>query len=402
MTEAQSLETAVGVSGIWPEPPASWSFSALEEMALCPRRYALKRASYPDLWDRPGYPERVSEAALVGMVVHEGVEMVLRELNRAGCASLAEEKAVEVLRRLGGYSKIATRALNEHLEKLALNPRMSPQVDRLRQRVGRRCTEMRQAIQALVSQSPVIHTKPDVAGARSAGHSARARLAVGMHAEATLVAREDRFRGRVDLLSVHPDYVDIVDFKTGEHSKHHARQLQLYGLLWLLDEAANPGHLPVRSLTLGYVNGRAAVAVPDDWEALRVELHEEIVAADDLVRQRPPPASPTVECWHCPVRQLCDEYWESPFVKRDPGAIVTDAEVGILSRNGPTSWLGTLRADRTEVLLRTKHDVNLRLGRDVRILDLLAGQGDDFDGLILTLTQSSEVFDLVDNRSATP
>ncbi len=29
--------------------------------------------------------------------------------------------------------------------------------------------------------------------------------------------------------------------------------------------------------------------------------------------------STSAECWHCPVRQMCDEYWRSAFVDRDPG-----------------------------------------------------------------------------------
>lgn len=402
MTEPDSFETAINVSGSWPKPPTLWSFSALEEVALCPRRYALKRASYPDLWNRPGYPERVSEVGLVGVVVHEAVQIVLMALNRAGCASLADEKAVAVIRRLGGYSEIATRALDAHLEKLTSNPRMSIQVDRLRQRLGHRCAEMRQAIQALVSQSPIIHTKPDVVRARSADHPVSGRLAVATHPEATLVAQADRFTGRLDLLAVHPDHADIIDFKTGEHSQRHTRQLQLYGLLWVLDEKANPDSLPVGSLTLAYVTDRATVTVPDDWEALRTGLHNEIAAADDLVRQRPPRASPSAECWHCPVRQMCDEYWRSAFVARDPGVIVTDAEVRILSRHGPTSWRGTLVVDDTDVLVRANHDAALQPGESVRILDLLASKSEDFDGLILTLTQGSEVFGPVDSRRATP
>ena len=402
MTEPDFFETAINVSGAWPDPPTLWSFSALEEVALCPRRYALKRASYPDLWDRPGYPERVSETSLVGVVVHEGVQNVLLALNRAGCASLAEEKAVGVVRRLGGYSEIATRALEAHLKKLAPNPRMSSQVDRLRQRLGHRCAEMRRAIQTLVSQSPMIHTKPDVARARSAEHPVSGRLAVGTHPEATLVAQADRITGRIDLLAVHPDHVDIIDFKTGKHSRRHTRQLQLYGLLWLLDDATNPNGLPVGSLTLAYVTERVTVTVPDDWDALRMELRNEIAAADDLVHQRPPPASPSAECWHCPVRQMCDEYWQSAFVDRDPGAIVTDAEIRILSRNGSTSWRGVLEVDNTDVLLRANHDADLQPGNSVRILDLLASKSEDSDGLILTLTQGSEVFGPVANRRSTP
>ncbi|MXZ55226.1 MAG: PD-(D/E)XK nuclease family protein, partial [Gammaproteobacteria bacterium] len=224
MTEPDSFKTAVNVSGSWPKPPTLWSFSALEEVKQCPRRYALKRASYPDLWDRPGYPERVSEAGIVGVVVHEGVQVVLLALNRAGCASLADAKAVQVIRQLGGYTEIATEALDAHLEQLTPNPRMSSQVDRLRQRLGHRCAEMRQAIQALVSQSPIIRTKPDVVGARSADHPVSSRLAVGTHPEATLVAQADRFTGRLDLLAVHPEHADIIDFKTGEHSQRHTRQ----------------------------------------------------------------------------------------------------------------------------------------------------------------------------------
>ena len=402
MTAPGSFETAIYVSGSWPKPPTLWSFSALEEVKLCPRRYALKRASYPDLWDRPGYPERVSEAGIVGVVVHEGVQVVLQALNRAGCASLAEEKAVQVVRRLGGYSEIATRALDAHLEQLATNPRMSPQVDRLRQRLGHRCAEMRQAVQALVAQSPIIRTKPDVVRARSADHPVSSRLAVGTHPEAMLVAQADRFTGRLDLLAVHPEHADIIDFKTGEHSQRHTRQLQLYGLLWVLDEKANPDSLPVRSLTLAYVTDRVTVTVPDDWETLRAELHNEIAAADEFVRQRPPRASPSAECWHCPVRHMCDEYWQSAFVDRDPGVIVTDAEVEILSRNGPTSWRGKLVVDGTDVLVRANHDAGLQPGENLRILDLLASKSEDFDGLILTLTQGSEVFGPVDDRRATP
>ena len=31
MTEPDSFETAIGVSGAWPKPPTLWSFSSLEE-----------------------------------------------------------------------------------------------------------------------------------------------------------------------------------------------------------------------------------------------------------------------------------------------------------------------------------------------------------------------------------
>ena len=335
MTEPGSFETAINVPGSWPKPPTRWSFSALEEVELCPRRYALKRASYPGLWDRPGYPERVSEAGIVG------VGRARRCPGRSCWPSIKPDAPPLPRRRrfksfasLGGYSEIATTGTRRAPQRNWRPIRACRHsVDRLRQRLENRCAEMRQAIQALVCTKPrSSRPTPDVARARSADHPISSHLAVGTHPEATLVAQADRFTGRIDLLAVHADHVDIIDFKTGERSQRHTRQLQLYGLLWVLDEEANPDRLPVRSLTLTYVTDGATVTVPDDWEALRTGLHEEIAAADDLVRQRPPLASPSAECWHCPVRQMCDEYWRSAFVDRDPGVTVTDAEVRILSR----------------------------------------------------------------------
>ena len=403
MTEPESFVTTVGVSGVWPEMPSLWSFSALEEVALCPRRYALRRASYPDLWDGQGYPERVSEAALVGSAVHEGVELVLRELNRAGCASLAGAQAVAVIRGLGGFTEIAEGRIRNSLAKLALNPRMAPRLESIRQRLDRRCADMRRAIQSLVSQSSVTPVKPGPEGVQSVDRAARAQLREGAHPEAGLIARAERFAGRIDLLVVHADHAVVIDFKTGQASDRHERQLHLYGLLWQLDDAANPDRLPVRSLVLGYVDGPKEVAVPTDWEALREGLREEIAIADSLVCQRWPPAVPSINCWHCPVRHMCDEYWESDFVVRDSGLAFTDAAVRITSRNGPTSWVGTLSSGRSAVLLRTRtEDADLPLGCDVRILDLLAGEGEDFEGLILTFTRSSEVFGPVTQTDRSP
>jgi hypothetical protein len=160
-----------------------------------------------------------------------------------------------------------------------------------------------------------------------------------------------------------------------------------------LDGNANPDQLPVGSLALGYVEGVREVALPSDWAALRDGLREQIAAADSLVRERLPPATPSVECWHCPVRHMCDEYWDSSFTSREDGSVFTDAEVRILSRNGPTSWIGTLTRDDSHVLLRTRVDgASLPTDCDVRVLDLVAAEAEDLDGLILTLTHNSEVF----------
>ena len=74
-------------SGVHPEmwttePPSSWleaphyiSVTTLTEIETCPRQWAVKRADYPTLWERRGYPQRVHEGALRGSVVHMALEV---------------------------------------------------------------------------------------------------------------------------------------------------------------------------------------------------------------------------------------------------------------------------------------------------------------------------------------
>jgi hypothetical protein len=65
---------------LWPEPPAWMSHSSLKEAELCPRRWALRRASYPKIWDKPGYPDMPSLPSLIGDVTHDALEKILAEV----------------------------------------------------------------------------------------------------------------------------------------------------------------------------------------------------------------------------------------------------------------------------------------------------------------------------------
>jgi hypothetical protein len=326
--------------------------------------------------------------------VHEGVEAILRAFKASRCTSLADERAVATLRSLGGYTAVAVAALRTVLADLANNPRMIAQVDRVRERLDRRVPEMRRAIQALVSR---ISVAPSQAASSldldSPAMGGRSRLRQGAHPEATLVAEDVRFMGRVDLLTVHADHVDVIDFKSGQPSDHHSDQVTLYGLLWVLDDIANPDRLPVGSLTLAYVGRDEPVSLPQDWEATRRTLEEQIRWADQAVGATPPAALPSTECWRCPVRHICDEYWESTFAGGDPGSIFVDAEVVVLRQNGPRSWLAELARGSEDVLIRTMtEDDALQAGQRLRVLDAAVGHGDDESWTVLTITGGSEMF----------
>ena len=42
-----------------------WSASTLKEVEECPKRFALRRASFPEIWSRTGFPNRISTAPVV-------------------------------------------------------------------------------------------------------------------------------------------------------------------------------------------------------------------------------------------------------------------------------------------------------------------------------------------------
>lgn len=397
MTAKAAFLTSTGLSGTWSEPPKYWSYSSLAEVRACPRRYALRRATYSDLWDRSGYPDRVTESAIAGTVVHDGVETIVHALKAAGCSSLGDVRAVGALRDLGGYTSIATTATWKALSSLEDNPRMLSHVARLADRLRRRTPEMRRAIQTLVSRMPLAVDEELAAG--DLGHPAtgeRTRINRGVHPEATLIADDERFTGRIDLLTLQLDRADILDFKTGQPAAHHSDQVTLYGLLWMLDKGANPDQVPVGALTVAYIDRDLSVPVPDDWDAVLRKLEEQIALADQALVESPPKAIPSTECRYCPVRHLCDVYWQSPYAAPDPSSPYGDVEVGVLGRNGPRSWFVQLLGGSGEALLRTATEFEaFDIGQRLRVLDAVITETADDGCTIVTITASSETYSMV-------
>ena len=180
MTGGQSrFETGIESSAaILPGPPPLWSFSSLRDAGACPRRYALARASYPDLWDRRGYPRIPALAVLFGDVVHSALDTIVKALVAADCQSAQSPEAVTVLRQLGGYTAVIERAAEARLASLPGNPRLS---DYLRQRIQRglrgRVADARVQVQAFISNTVIAPGgKAHEAGAIAAGGAAGAAV----------------------------------------------------------------------------------------------------------------------------------------------------------------------------------------------------------------------------------
>jgi hypothetical protein len=383
-------------------PPDRWSYSSLKEVAACPRRYALKRASYPDLWDRPGYPPLPTAAALFGNVVHSALEAVVKALTEAGVQSLDAVEATEVLRGMGGLTAVVEDATSRQLAPLDANPRLD---DDRRQRIARelraQTPEARGQVQMYLSRTAIVPETARVAtSSRGEGGSLqRKALGEGSHAEIRLVSDDLRLVGRVDLLTISGATVDIVDYKTGAESAGHRDQMELYALLWDRDQVANPAHLPTNGLTVAYRDRDIAVLVPSGAELheLAARLKEEAQRADsELTSSEPTPVPDESNCRYCEVRQLCPAYWQKVVPKF---ADVQDGTwfdyQGIVGeRHGLHSWWLVNKPGGTpEFLLRTSSTRQpFAEGDRLRFLGLRKENDPETESPVASLVGTTEVF----------
>ena len=399
MSEPRTFDSGVsGSMAVLPDAPNRWSYSSLKAIETCPRRYVLSRARYPDLWNRSGYPEVPNPAALFGDVVHDSLEAIVGALASRGCRSASGPEAIAVLKELGGYSEIAKTMLASRLSKLEGNPRLSVgDRDRLRDKLEHRIPEAREEVQHYLHRMTLAPIEGAGSGSGVASGSSRRPRGVGFHPEATLQADELRLWGRIDLLDVGPEQVDITDYKTGARDESHFDQLRFYAVLWDQDGVSNDKQTPLGTLTASYSSRKATIDAPgaEELQALVYALGTRVAAADALVLSAEPAARTGEHCGFCSVRPLCSAYW---VTTPDPASLKEgtwfDFEGIVDERNGIKSWwLRDLSPQQTPLLLRTTsaHQA-FEPGKRLRLLGLRRDEDPDTDAVVAMLTQTSEVF----------
>lgn len=114
----------------------------------------------------------------------------------------------------------------------------------------------------------------------------------------------------------------------------------------------------------------ADVDVPPPTKAQLEAFERSLIARSDVARAEvercPPKALPRVEaCGRCPVRHLCDEYWQFAAVKSDhPMASSTDdtyedVELELVEPQGPAMWSAFVLVSSS---LERGHSVRLQVG----------------------------------------
>jgi hypothetical protein len=364
----------------WPAAPDEMTVTTLADIEACPRRWALSAAEYSGLWSGRGYPPRPQLNALAGTVVHLALETIMREFVRAQCFSIEDAKVPQVLRSLGGYTRVIHDSIDRVLDRLILNPRGLPLIEAAARALRGQASKLRIRTQTILSR---LRLPGSVAMSVSgSGPMRRAPLSIGAYPEIQLHARRIGWKGKADLITLSDEACEISDFKTGAQDDSHGFQIRVYALLWRADEELNPSQRLADRLLLRY--GSVDVEVPAPTASELDNLERDLVARTDAARRavsaERPKARPSSEnCRFCGVRQLCGEYWEAATQQALGGSggadrRFTDVELTVTGRHGPSSWDAVIEIARDAgtgkpAVLRTKENQQFQPGERLRVLD---------------------------------
>ena len=389
----------------WPEVPSEMTVTTLLEIESCPRRWALLAAAYPGLWSGRGYPPRVTLATFGGTVVHLALERITKALVEAGCGSVQDPAAVQVMRTLGGYTKIIGDCIQVVQARTATNPRALRVADVINRSLRAQVPDLRARTQRLLSGVRVPDVRVSRAQPRQTGRAVdRAPLAEGIYAELELRVPTLGWKGKADLLVITAASCGLTDFKTGAPDQAHEFQLHVYALLWSRDSDLNPSGRRADRLNVAYSKGQQEVAAPDESRLKEVE-HEIVArraAAIRSVSDHPPEARPSTEhCGYCAARHLCSEYWDVHLKvhgERQTDRRFGDLEVTVTGRHGPASWDAVAEVsgwlpNGKSVVLRTSDDLSLQRYQRLRIVDAgITIDDDEAQPAVVTVGVLTEIY----------
>jgi hypothetical protein len=343
-------------------------------------------------------------ASLAGSVVHLVLQTITKAMTRAGATSLDDASAVDVMRRLGGYTNVIKDCIVRVLNRFGGNPRTEPLLGMALRLLNSRIPEMRVKAQTLLGRVRLRVGEPgEVCGAPTKARPEKP-LGPGTYPELELKVPTIGWRGTADLLILSSERCEIIDFKTGQPDESHKFQLKVYALLWSRDSDLNPSGRLIDRLTVSYQSGEEEIDPPTvaELQSLENDLVVRRNAAIAALSEKPPQARPSIDnCRYCSVRHLCDEYWEQPTTISELGdSQFTDLQITIVARHGPSSWDGFIHQPGTaspgrKILLRTTGpEVEFAKNDRIRVLDVNVSAAPDPENapLVLTMHSTSEAF----------
>lgn len=264
---------------------------------MCKRRWWLRNSVYPN-WDSGIYPGQTTKAAILGRVVHKLVEDFISFVRSSSNGKIDKDSLFLLFREFSARAR-APKILQEEIKsECDKNPRFSTDAASSTTSIQDCLNDFKRIIRSTPVERFCVK-KNQQSKIQSGGKTKTG-------AEIELKSDRLRIKGVVDGIVDG----DILEFKTGLRSDAHIRQVKLYALLYLHQFGSLPN-----SCKIIYTDSNATDEVPIDpqeIERIEREVASLIADANALCVPAAPSASPSIElCRWCPVRQLCDDYWQS-------------------------------------------------------------------------------------------
>ena len=327
----------------WARPPSTYSFSSLQAMRACPRRWQLLHSTWGS-YSR--FPERAHPAAIEGQIVHEALDLLGRELGRRGRPAIESSEFREAV-SVCGFWDFFSAQVDHWNRRLATHPRAGPgYVLRTRPR-----DLANQAIRLFREQYQLGAAECIASRVGNSSSAEASPLSVlrtrGLVSEVRLAHPGIPVVGVIDLVALEEDLsTTVIDFKTGARKPDHEQQVLLYSLLWWRVTGNRPETLVVQYLDSGWT------IFPSEADLVRTEnlTAEQVGHATDTLAARPAAAVVGENCARCPVRARCNEGWSWSAQASRPSASANtvDVEITVSSDPTPTGFIGT-RASGEEV-----------------------------------------------------
>lgn len=323
---------------VWTQPPPTFSFSSLQALRSCPRRWQLVHSSWGSL---SKFPERPQPAAIEGQIVHAALDLLARELGRRGRPPIGSPAFGAILERCAFWQFFAAQ-VDEWNRRLADHPRAGPRyVLRTppRDLANQAVRLFRERYQPGVEQPFDTRDVESRAGPVGSASPLALLHAVGTISELRLEHPSLPVVGVLDLVALERNRsAVVVDFKTGACKPAHEEQVRLYGLLWWRATGTRPGKAVVQYLD----SARTLELTEAELLATEKSISKEIKKTKAALQARPASGSPGQECTWCPVRPRCEEGWAwgERAPRAAPNGRSIDIEVTIASDPTPTGFLG--------------------------------------------------------------
>lgn len=326
----------------WASPPTRYSFSSLQAVRTCPRRWQLVHSRWGE---HSTFPERPHPAAIEGQIVHHALDLLAGQLGKRGRPPIGSSEfraAVESC----GFWECFDAQVEEWNRKLTEHPRAGPWSAvraEPRELANRAVRLLRASYRAGTDLPRQQLAPPSPAGAELPGDDPSKQLqARGILSELRLEHPTIPVAGVLDMVVLRKDgSVAVIDYKTGARKASHEEQLLLYALLWWRVTGCRPSHVAAQ-----YLDSEWELQ-PTEADLLSTEraVAEEIGWAADVLAALPAPAKPGETCRWCPVRARCDEGWqccEHAWRKEDtaPGGAI-DIEMVVASEPAGSGFVGT-------------------------------------------------------------